>query len=65
MLMVSFKNITIISDDIEFVEALGGLVEDSLNFNIKKVNSERLQTKDLIDKPDSYTHLTLTTNREV
>ena len=49
MLMVSFKNITIISDDIEFVEALGGLLEDSLNFNIKKVNSESLQTKDLID----------------
>ena len=47
--MVSFKNITIISDDIEFVEALGGLLEDSLNFNIKKVNSESLQTKDLID----------------
>ena len=47
--MVSFKNITIISDDIEFVEALGGLLEDSLNFNIKKVNSESLQTKDLFD----------------
>ena len=49
MLMVSFKNITIISDDIEFVDALGGLLEDSLNFNIKKVSSESLQTKDLID----------------
>ena len=49
MLMVSFKNLTIISDDIEFVEALGGLLEDSLNFNIKKVNSESLQTKDLFD----------------
>ena len=47
MLMVSFKNITIISDDIEFVEALGGLLEDSRNFNIKKVNSASLQTKDL------------------
>ena len=49
MLMVSFKNITIISDDIEFVEALGGLLEDSRNFNIKKVNSASLQTKDLFD----------------
>jgi len=49
MLMVSFKNITIISDDIEFVEALGGLLEDSRNFNIKKVNSANLQTKDLFD----------------
>ena len=47
--MVSFKNITIISDDIEFVEALGGLLEDSQNFNIKKVNSASLQTKDLFD----------------
>lgn len=47
--MVSFKNITIISDDIEFVEALGGLLEDSRNFNIKKVNSASLQTKDLFD----------------
>lgn len=47
--MVSFKNITIISDDIEFVEALGGLLEDSRNFNIKKVNSANLQTKDLFD----------------
>ena len=45
--MVSFKNITIISDDIEFVEALGGLLEDSRNFNIKKVNSASLQTEDL------------------
>ena len=49
MLMVSFENITIISDDIEFVEALGGLLEDSRNFNIKKVNSASLQTKDLFD----------------
>ena len=49
MLMVSFKNITIISDDIEFVEALGGLLEDSRNFNIKKENSASLQTKDLFD----------------
>ena len=49
MLMVSFKNITIISDDIEFVEALGGLLEDSLNFNIKKVNSASFQTKGLFD----------------
>ena len=47
--MVSFKNITIISDDIEFVEALGGLLEDSLNFNIKKVNSASFQTKGLFD----------------
>ena len=47
--MVSFKNITIISDDIEFVEALGGLLEDSRNFSIKKVNSASLQTKDLFD----------------
>ena len=47
--MVSFKNITIISDDIEFVEALGGLLEDSRNFNIKKVNSASLQTKDLFN----------------
>ena len=47
--MVSFKNITIISDDIEFVEALGGLLKDSRNFNIKKVNSASLQTKDLFD----------------
>ena len=47
--MVSFKNITIISDDIEFVEALGGLLEDSRDFNIKKVNSASLQTKDLFD----------------
>jgi len=44
--MVSFKNITIISDDIEFVNALGSLLEDAENYNIKVVNSTKLKTKD-------------------
>ena len=47
--MVSFKNITIISDDIEFVGALGGLLEDSENYNIKMVNSTNLKTKNAFD----------------
>ena len=47
--MVSFKNITIISDDIEFVDALGGLLEDSENYNIKMVNSTNLKTKNAFD----------------
>ena len=47
--MVSFKNITIISDDIEFVDALGGLLEDSENYNIKKMNSTNFQTKVAFD----------------
>ena len=44
--MVSFKNITIISDDLEFASALVGLLEDSAKFKIKKVNSSSFQTKD-------------------
>ena len=47
--MVSFKSITIISDDIEFVDALGGLLEDSENYNIKMVNSTNLKTKNAFD----------------
>ena len=47
--MVSFKNITIISDDIEFVDALGSLLEDAENYNIKVVNSTNLKTKDAFD----------------
>jgi len=61
--MVSFKNITIISDDIEFVDALGVLLEDSENYNIKMVNSTNLKTKDAFDNlpeviiVDSFTAL--------
>jgi DNA-binding response OmpR family regulator len=61
--MVSFKNITIISDDIEFVDALGGLLEDSENYNIKMVNSTNLKTKNAFDNlpeiiiVDSFTAL--------
>ena len=61
--MVSFKNITIISDDIEFVDALGGLLEDSENYNIKMVNSTNLKTKNAFDNlpeiiiVDSFTTL--------
>jgi len=47
--MVSLKNITIISDDIEFVDALGSLLEDAENYNIKVVNSTNLKTKDAFD----------------
>ena len=47
--MVSFKNITIISDDIEFLDALGVLLEDSENYNIKMVNSTNLKTKEAFD----------------
>ena len=47
--MVSLKNITIISDDIEFVDALGGLLEDSENYTIKKVNLSNFQTKETVD----------------
>ena len=47
--MVSFKNITIISDDIEFVDALGSLLGDAENYNIKVVNSTNLKTKDAFD----------------
>ena len=47
--MVSFKNITIISDDIEFLDALGVLLEDSENYNIKMVNSTNLKTKNAFD----------------
>jgi len=47
--MVSFKNITIISDNIEFVDALGSLLEDAENYNIKVVNSTNLKTKDAFD----------------
>ena len=47
--MVSFKNITIISDDVEFATALGDLLEDSAKFKIKKVNSSSFQTKDTFD----------------
>ena len=61
--MVSFKNITIISDDIEFVDALGGLLEDSENYNIKMVNSTNHKTKNAFDNlpeiiiVDSFTAL--------
>ena len=61
--MVSFKNITIISDDIEFVDALGGLLEDSENYNIKVVNSTNHKTKNAFDNlpeiiiVDSFTAL--------
>ena len=61
--MVSFKNITIISDDIEFVGALGGLLEDSENYNVKMVNSTNLKTTDVFDNlpeiiiVDSFTAL--------
>ena len=61
--MVSLKNITIISDDIEFVDALGGLLEDSENYNIKMVNSTNLKTKNAFDNlpeiiiVDSFTAL--------
>ena len=61
--MVSLKNITIISDDIEFVDVLGGLLEDSENYNIKMVNSTNLKTKDAFDNlpeiiiVDSFTAL--------
>lgn len=61
--MVSFKNITIISDDIEFAGALGGLLEDSENYNIKMVNSNNLKTKNAFDNHpeiiivDSFTTL--------
>jgi len=47
--MVSLKSITIISDDIEFMDALGGLLEDSVNYKIKKMNSTNFQTKDTFD----------------
>ena len=47
--MVSFKNITIISDEIEFVDALGSLLKDAENYNIKVVNSTNLKTKDAFD----------------
>ena len=47
--MVSLKNLTIISDDIEFMDSLGGLLEDSVNYKIKKMNSTNLQTKDTFD----------------
>ena len=47
--MVSLKNITIISDDVEFVDTLGCLLEDSLKYNIKKVNSTNLKIKDTFD----------------
>ena len=47
--MVSLKNITIISDDIEFVDALGSLLEDAENYKIKVVNSTNLKTKDAFD----------------
>ena len=47
--MGSFKNITIISDDVEFVGALGGLLEASEDYNIKKVNSTNFQTKVAFD----------------
>ena len=61
--MVSFKNITIISDDIEFLDALGVLLEDSENYNIKMVNSTNLKTKEAFDNlpeiiiVDSFTAL--------
>lgn len=61
--MVSFKNITIISDDIEFAGALGGLLEDSENYKIKMVNSNNLKTKNAFDNHpeiiivDSFTTL--------
>jgi len=42
--MVSLNNITIISDDIEFVDTLGDLLEDSGNYSINKVNSTNLKT---------------------
>ena len=47
--MGSLKNITIISDDVEFVDTLGGLLEDSANYNIKKMNSTNFQIKDTFD----------------
>ena len=61
--MVSFKNITIISDDIEFVDALGRLLEDSENYKIRMVNSTNLKTKGAFDNlpeiiiVDSFTAL--------
>ena len=47
--MVSLNNITIISDDIEFVDTLGGLLEDSGNYSINKVNSTNLKTNNTFD----------------
>ena len=47
--MVSLKNITIISDDIEFVDTLGGLLEDSENYTIKRMNLSNFQTKGTLD----------------
>ena len=47
--MVSLNNITIISDDIEFVDTLGDLLEDSGNYSINKVNSTNLKTNNTFD----------------
>ena len=43
--MVSLKNITIISDDVEFVDTLGDLLEASETYSIKKMNSTNFQIK--------------------
>jgi DNA-binding response OmpR family regulator len=51
--MVSLKDITIISDDVEFSDVLGGLLEDSGKYNIKTVNFTNFQIKGTFDSlPD-------------